>query len=87
MRSWLLTAVVLLAPGTAEAACTWEWVCDAAGDCVQVPICNNALEVARINGYALRRGDDLLVQYIVHRLRFIAPTKERLAGRGAPRRA
>lgn len=30
---------------TARAACIWEWVCDAAGRCEHVPLCDSPIEV------------------------------------------
>lgn len=31
--------------GSAGAACRWEWLCDAAGNCVHKPVCDSPLDI------------------------------------------
>jgi hypothetical protein len=46
MNSRMLAAAILvLAPVTAGAACSWEWLCNGDGSCKQLPICTTVYEV------------------------------------------
>lgn len=48
VRAVLATILLLGISGAADAACTWEWLCDDAGNCEHVPVCENSLDLPPI---------------------------------------
>ena len=51
MRTLLIVAISALGvglPGSAWAACEWEWVCDTGGNCAHVPICERTIDLVPV---------------------------------------
>lgn len=48
LRLFVLSSSVFLSMllySAVQAGCTWEWVCDADGECHQEPICDSTLDI------------------------------------------
>jgi hypothetical protein len=46
MREVILAgALWLLVPTPGGAACTWEWLCDGAGNCSHQPLCDSSIDI------------------------------------------
>ena len=43
---YLAMIAFLLIATSAKATCNWDWVCNGAGQCKQVPICDSTLDIA-----------------------------------------